>query len=329
MKVIKIINDVYNILIVPAGSGIAISAILKLKEDKKMRIFSADADLLAPGLHLSDKGYEIPNYSDPLFYQSLYSIIKKEHIDVLIPALDTFLLDFSKKSKEFKKLGVETLISIPNTIRITRDKWLTYNKLKDIIPFPKSFIQLNDIDVDFPLFIKPREGSGSKDAHLVLNNKDLDFHFNSINEPIIQEYLPGKEYTVDCLADYEGNLIICIPRERIETKCGISIKGRIIKSKEIEEIALKISSNLKFFGPFFFQLKEDYNGTLKIMEINSRISGTMSLSSASGVNIHSLAVRMLMGEKIEIPRFEDEIYITRFWKDIILKVEDLKKIEKF
>jgi carbamoyl-phosphate synthase large subunit len=321
-------KDGYNVFIVPAGSGMAISAITKLKEDKKIRIIAADVDKLAPGLHLSDKAYKIPPFSSPDFYPSLFTIFKKEHIDVIIPALDNLLLEFSEKKREFQSYGVETVISVPDTIKISRDKWLTYLKLKDLVPFPKSFIQLNEIDIEFPLFIKQRDGSGSNDIHLVSNDQDLTFYYQSVTKPIIQEYLPGKEYTVDCLADRGGNLIVCIPRERIETKCGISVKGRILKSKVIDDIAHKIACNLKFFGPFFFQLKEDCTGKLKIMEINPRISGTMSLSGASGVNIHSLAVRMVMGEKIETPPIKSGIYITRYWNDIILEENDLGNIDE-
>lgn len=316
----------YNVLVVPAGSGMAYSAINKLKEDSKINVISADADKLAPGLYLSNKAYKIPPFSDKKFYDSLLTIIKKEEVDIIIPALDPILLDFSIKRKLFRSYGAITLISNSNTIKITRDKWLTYKKLKNHVPFPNSFIALHDINIDYPLFIKPREGSGSKNTYKIINCKDLDFYFNSIHNPIIQEYLPGKEYTVDCLADKQGNLAVCISRERIETKCGISIKGKIVKFAEIQEIAQKITENLKFFGPFFFQLKEDQCGKLKIMEINPRISGTMSLSSASGINIHSLAVRMAMGEKISILPIKSGIYVTRYWEDIYLEDEDISNI---
>lgn len=324
----RIMGKKYNVFIVPAGSGMAYSAINRLKEDATIRIISADVDKLAPGLHLSDKAYKIPPFSDSGFNKSLIAIIKKENVHVLIPALDTILLEFSRKRDEFQKIGVNLLISNTNTIEITRDKWLTYKKLKEFISFPKSFINIDDVDIDYPLFIKPRSGSGSKNAYKLNNEKDLQFYFNHIQDPIIQEFLPGKEFTVDCLADNDGKLVLCIARERIETKCGISIKGRIVKSDEIDEIAHKISSKVQFLGPFFFQLKEDCSGRLKIMEINPRISGTMSLSSASGVNIYTLAVKMSMGEKIVIPPIKTGVFVTRYWKDIYLEEKDFLNISE-
>ena len=89
-----------------------------------------------------------------------------------------------------------------------------------------------------------------------------------------------------------------------------------------KEMAEKIANSMKFFGPFFFQAKEDEEGIPKLTEINPRISGTMSLSSSCGPNIHSLAVRMCMGEKIEIPEIKYGLCMTRYWEEIYLDEKD-------
>lgn len=321
----------YNILIIPAGSGMAIAAIKAMRADKNLKIISADVNKLAPGLYLSDKGYLIQPFDSDSFYPQLESIIKKERIDVVIPALDPILLDFSRKKEYFEGLGTKVMVSDNETIEIGRDKWKTYQRLNDVISIPKSFIKIDDVDVGYPLFIKPRGGSGSEDTFKIRSQEELNFFFNRIHKPIIQEYLCGKEYTIDCLADGESNLLLSIVRERIETKAGISVKGEIIKNEKLDEMAKDIAKNLKFTGPFFFQAKDDTNGEPKLMEINPRISGTMSLSSHSGANIHTLAVRLLMGEKVNIPKINHGIYLTRYWEEIYLdnemienKVEDIK-----
>ena len=316
----------YNILLIPGGSGMAIAAIKALKWDKKLKIFSADANKLAAGLYLSHKGYVVPPFDNSSFYSTIKKIIEKERMDVIIPSLDTILLEFSQKRKEFEEIGAKVLVSEPNTISVTRDKWKTYNKLKDVIPLPKSFIRKDDVDIGFPLIIKPRDGSGSKNVYRVTSNDELKFFYERTPNPIIQEYLEGKEYTVDCLADMDGNLLLCIPRERIETKSGISTKGKIIKDERLEGMAKKITSSIKFFGPFFFQAKEDKRGIPKLTEINPRISGTMSLSSSSGPNIHSLAVRICMGEKVKIPKIKYGLYITRYWEDIYLTDDEIGEL---
>jgi carbamoyl-phosphate synthase large subunit len=314
-----------NILIVPGGSGMAVSAIKSLKQDKTMHIVSVDTDRLAAGLYLSHKGYIVPSFEDKKFILAIENIVKKEKINLIIPSLDTILLNFSKLKLFFKEKGADVLVSEPETIEITRDKWKTYNKLKDIISFPKSFIEKEEINIKYPIFIKPREGSGSQNAYKINSKEELDFYYGRIKNPIIQEYLSGKEYTADCLADSSNKLILTICRERIETKAGISSKGQIVKNKEIEDIAVKISENLKFYGPFFFQIKEDENGVPKLTEINARISGTMSFSSFSGPNIHILAAKMSRGEKIKKSKVKYGMYVTRYLEDIYLTEKKIIK----
>ncbi|MFB0566154.1 MAG: ATP-grasp domain-containing protein [Candidatus Aminicenantaceae bacterium] len=314
-----------KVLLTPSSSGMAISAIKALRQDKNMKIISTDIDELAPGLYLSDKGYLVPPFKDESFYLTLKKIVKKEKIDVIIPCLDTILLDFSKRKKEFENVGAKVLISNQKTIEITRDKWKTYNKLKGIIPLPKSFIKKEDIDINYPLVMKPRCGSGSKNVYKINSKEELDFFYKRIEKPIIQEYLEGKEYTVDCLADMNGKLIISIPRERIETRGGISVKGKIVENKKLNEMAERISGKLSFRGPFFFQAREDVNRIPKMTEINARIAGGMCLSSFGGLNIHILAVRLCMGEKIEIPRIRTDLYLSRYWEEIYLTKHNMKR----
>lgn len=317
----------YNVLIIPAGSGMAIAAIQSLRKDNKIRILTVDCDRMAAGLYLGHKGFIVPKFKQTPFYSAIKKIIKREKIDVIIPALDNILLELSNRKKEFEQIGAKILISEPEAIEITRDKWKTYNKLKNKIPVPASFVEKNKVNIAFPLMIKPRDGSGSINAHKIKSQEELDFFYDRVPNPIVQEFLEGKEYTVDCLADKKGNLMICIPRERIETKAGISVKGKIVKNDKLEKIAKKISESIKFLGPFFFQAKEDKKGNPKLTEINPRISGTMSLSSSSGANIHSLAVRMYMGEKIRKPKINYGLYITRYWEDIYLTDSGFNKIE--
>lgn len=319
-----------KVLIVPAGSRITLGIIKFLKKEKNIRIISADLDKLAPSLYLSDKGYLISSFSDEKrFWEDLKKIIKKEKIDIVIPALDPLLIKFAKSKKFFDNLNTKLLISPPKTIFLARDKWQTYKLLKNIIPLPKSFIEKEKVNIPYPLFIRPRAGSGSVDTFKVNSKDELNFYYKKIKNPIIQEYLEGKEYTVDCLADMEGKLLCCIPRIRLETKAGVSIKGKAVENKKIKEIAKKISQKIKFTGPFFFQLKGE-NDMLKLIEVNPRFGGGMPLSATAGPNIYLLSVKLFLGKKIKkIPKIKYGLYFTRFDEEIYLTEKQIKlKIKK-
>ena len=93
-------------------------------------------------------------------------------------------------------------------------------------------------------------------------------------------------------------------------------------------MAKNITKYIRFNGPFFFQAKEDKNGEPRLIEINARISGTMSLSSASGVNLHKLSIQLAMEEKIKIPKINSNLYVSRYWTDLVLSKKDFIKNKK-
>jgi carbamoyl-phosphate synthase large subunit len=315
-----------KILVLPAGSGMAIMAIKALMQDKDVTVIAGDIDKLAPGLYLSEKGVLLPPFNEENFFDKLKGLVRREGITVIIPALDTILLEFSKKVDEFKQLGVQILVSEPETIGVTRDKWKTYLCLKDTVLMPKSFIEKQEVDIDYPLFIKPRDGSGSKNVYTIKSKKELDFFFDYLENPIIQEFLPGTEYTVDCLADMKGNLITCVIRQRLEIRDGISTKALIVHNTELETMAKEISKKLQFKGIFFFQAKEDRYGKPRLMEVNARIAGTMCHKSFHESNFHRLAVKLALGEIVPLPRIKYGLYITRHWEEMYL-IEDKNNSE--
>lgn len=319
-------NKQIKVLILPAGSRMAVAAINSLKDCNNVTLVSADSNELAPGLYLSDKSYLLPSFKDKNYWVKVKKIVRAEKIDLIFPALDSLLLPFAQQRAAFRRLGAEVMVSDENTILKACDKWQTYLTFRDTIPVPNSFIRKR-ADTDFPLIVKPRGDTGSRDVFIANSKIELNFYFRRVKNPIIQEYLPGQEWSIDCLADLDGRLLLSIPRLRLETAAGVSIKGKTVMNKKLREMAEKIANILKFRGIFFFQAKEDASGTPKLMEINPRIAGTMSLSSESA-NIYLLAIELLMGKKIEIPKIKNNLYITRYFNEIYLSDKSFKILKK-
>ena len=66
---------------------------------------------------------------------------------------------------------------------------------------------------DYPVVVKPRTGSGSRDISVVLSSQELAGMARSADF-IVQEYLPGEEYSIDVLADAAGHVMASVPRLR-------------------------------------------------------------------------------------------------------------------
>ncbi|MBQ5463946.1 MAG: ATP-grasp domain-containing protein, partial [Fibrobacter sp.] len=137
-----------------------------------------------------------------------------------------------------------------------------------------------------PVFAKPDIGYGSRGAKKISSVEDLKAHLALYPSCILSEFLPGKEYTVDCFSSHNGDLLFAAARERCRIMNGISVNTKPVKenAEEFVEFAKRINSAIKFNGAWFYQVKRDANGNLTLLEVASRFGGSSSLFRAQGIN---------------------------------------------
>ena len=78
----------------------------------------------------------------------------------------------------------------------------------------------------------------------------------------------NTEYTIDVFSDMKSNVLSVVPRIRLQTKAGISTKGKIVRDKYIEAQCRKLAKFLKLKGPSCIQMKEDEKRNPKFIEVN-------------------------------------------------------------
>lgn len=319
-----------NVLITSAGRRGALVKCFK-KSIREMencigKIISVDASPLAAALHLSDKHCIVPRILDPDYINILLNICKEENIKLVIPTIDTELLILSQNKKKFEKNGIRIAISDTKVIEICQDKLKTFNFFKENnIPtvetfLPKKIEKMRNLK--YPLFIKPCKGSASINTHKINNRKELNFFIDYIDNPVIQEYAEGQEFTLDVLADLKGKVINVVPRERIEVRAGEINKGRTLKEQEIIKYGKIIVEKLGGIGPITIQCFKK-GDEIKFTEINPRFGGGYPLSFAAGANYPELLIRMVLEEKIapRLGEFEENLVMLR-WEDAVFIQKD-------
>ena len=159
------------------------------------------------------------------------------------------MLVVSNNRKIFEEKGTKVIVSNPDTIAICNDKYLTYEFFKKSgIPTPETWLPENISNYDklsYPVFVKPRDGISSVNAFRVDSPDELTWANNRIKNLSIQEYLDGKEYTTDVLCDLNCKAIAVVPRERLQTKAGISFKGRTCHDGKLIHWGKKIAETLQ------------------------------------------------------------------------------------
>jgi hypothetical protein len=124
------------------------------------------------------------------------------------------------------------------------------------------------------------------------------------------EYLPGREYTIDCFADQYA-----VGRERKRINNGIATGTMIVKYPRFADMAKAINSVLNFPGAWFFQVKENITGELVLMEVGARLAGSSSLNRLRGVNV---ALLNLYAEPV---RIKQQDYITEVSRSLDVKAK--------
>jgi len=323
-----------KILVSGAGSLLGQGIIQSIKSlKKKYEIYGADYLEDAIGLYWSKKGYILPDIlkskkNEKKWLSKITRIIKKHKINYVIPGLDFELPIFSKYKKILEtNCNCIIVVSDIKVIKIFKDKWLTFKYLKNNnFLYPDSTLprELNNFlkKNKFPLIVKPRIGSTSKNVFLVRSKLELKEALKKCKKPLIQEYIynNNNEYTCGIIFDPKKNRCLSSVVLNRQLKNGNTIKASLKKDKkylQINSFITSVAKRIKPFGPLNFQLCLTSQGP-KIFEINPRFSGTTPLRNLFGVNEIQIFLDSLEGKKIYKTRLKPGI-VYRFYNNFFLK----------
>ncbi len=238
----------------------------------------------------------LPFVNSDDFLDVFNEYLDDNRIDIIMPTHDTIALFLAEHASEIHARVVQSDI---RTNRICRSKIQTYETFNDCDFVPQRYT--NKQNVELPAFAKPDVGEGAHGAFMAKSIKELStIDYDNF---LVTEFLPGEEITVDCLTDKNGMLVCVLPRTRDRIFGGIAVNSKSIPATdEIKNIAAKINERLTFKGLWYFQLRADKTGKLKLMEISTRCAGTMCVSRARGYNLPLLSVYTAMGYEISVAK---------------------------
>ena len=286
----------------------------------KGKIVATDSSSLSAGFFMSDLNEVIPEADNASFLDRLFEIVMANGVDILMPSSGFDIYPYSENVAALADLGAKAIVSDRESLEICRDKVLTFRTLSSKFILPFTTAEPNKVK-QFPVIAKPRFGKGSRDIIRIDDESDLRYVSSKFEDMIFQEFLPGREYTIDVLSDLDKRALIAVPRIRIQTKGGISTKGRIILDPEIESTCRQIAECVGIRGPCCIQMKESNDGILKLVEINPRMGGGTIFSTLAGANFPKMLVDMVEGNEISIPTISP-ITIVRYYEEIVIRNEE-------
>jgi carbamoyl-phosphate synthase large subunit len=312
-------QDITSVLVPGAAGPAGINTIKSLKMARfGGKIVATDSSKLSAGFFMASAHEIMPTVVDEVSYMTkLEQVINDHNIEVLMPSSGYDIQPYSKHRKHIEKLGAKSVVSDWESMEICYDKMLTFQKLNSRFDMPFTTTDPDKIP-EFPIIAKARREKGGYDAAVIEDEKSLRQVTSRSQDIIFQEYLPGVEYTIDVLSDLNKKPLVAIPRIRLETKGGISTKGKVIHDAQIEQVCIDVASFIGIRGPCCIQMKEAKDGTIKLVEVNPRMGGGTIFAALAGVNFPELILDMVGGKEIITKPSFSEVTIIRYFEEIVV-----------
>lgn len=334
-----------NILFTCAGRRTYLLKYFKENLSKGDIIIATDMQLSAPALQVADVKIQVPAVYDPQYIDITLSICKEQTIDALISLNDLELPILAENKTRFDALGVRVIVSDPAVIDIAFDKYKTAKWVESLgLNAPKTYVRLEDAkkalasgEIAFPLFMKPRWGSGSIGLETIDDMEELDIYYHLLMKKIkktilatasvgdeyimIQEKLTGKEFGLDVMNDLEGNHVAVSVKQKLAMRAGETDKAVTVDLPEVRELGATIGRNLHHIGNLDVDIMQRANGDYCVLELNPRFGGGFPFSYEAGVNLPLAIIKWLRGEKVPADMLQPE-YGRMFAKnDYLMEVK--------
>ena len=249
-------------------------------------------------------------------YIDIKKILSEKNISIVVANIDPATIVLAKFNEMFPELDLITTNA--ETCKIFLDKHeMNYNCVKHgINTIPLS----ND---DYPIFIKPRQGSASKGTFLIKDQIYKDYIFSKMDDDqyIVQKYIDGVEYTVDAYVSRGGDFIGAVPRIRTSVTSGESTTATIVEDDEILEQTEHILTKFNLIGPLTLQFIRSGN-ELYFLELNPRFGGGVIASIEAGFDIPKLMLQDYLCENIKPQKNYKRLIMTRCYREVFHAVDN-------
>ena len=319
-----------NILFTCAGRRTYLLKYFKENLAEGDKVVATDMQLLAPALQVADVKLQVPAVYDPEYVNITLDICREQKIDALLSLNDLELPILAENKARFEELGVKVIVSSPEVIDIAFDKYKTAQWVESLgLATPKTYVRLEDAkralaagEIEFPLFMKPRWGSGSIGLESIADMEELDIYYNLLIKKIkktilatasvgdeyimIQEKLTGSEFGLDIMNDLDGKHVAVSVKQKLAMRAGETDKAVTVDLPEVREIGRKIGETLGHIGNLDVDIMQRADGTYCVLELNPRFGGGFPFSYEAGVNMPKAIIHWVKGEQVDAAMLQPE-----------------------
>lgn len=317
-----------KILITSAGRRVSLVRSFQ-KELKKIEtkgeVYAADSNpSLSAACQIADGFFKAPRLDEPNYIDSLLDFCKTHNIRLIVPTIDTELLELAKNKALFEDQDIKVVISSVEFVSKCRDKREIHKFFKEHnMNVAAEYAKDN---YSLPLFVKPIDGSRSVDNYIIRSKDDFkDYHFKN-DKLMFLEYLDHgvyDEFTCDIYYSKDHKLKCVVPRKRLEVRDGEVYKSLTANNTLVPYIRknlMYINGAVGRLTAQFFLHKTD-NEKIYAIEINPRFGGGYPLTYLSGANFSRWIIEEYLVDKTIDDKFdtwESDLLMIRYDDEILV-----------
>jgi hypothetical protein len=252
---------------------------------------------------------EPENLSSSEYVDWCLAFATQRQVDVFLPAYEANAIVAARArfaERGIRVLGVANAFTLP---RLHNKAWV-YRKLQGKVPLAASTLLRDPAQLQLALeqlwsqglqaCIKPTVSIYGKGFFRLLHPSDTRRTGRSLTPQAwiaqhgapgkkvshqVLEYLPGHEFSVDCIGD-AGRFVTGVVRKKSITTSTQTLEDHPV----ILEHAKCMVAQFSLSGLVNIQFKEDQHGVPRLLEINPRASGGVAMGCLSGINLPYIAL---------------------------------------
>lgn len=325
-----------NIMFCSCGRRVQLLKFLKQSLGDECRIIATDNQNTAPALYVADKGYTVPRIDSEGYMDRVLEIAGANEVKAITTLIDPEIELLAAHRELFLQKGIIPLCPSRETASYCFDKfrmfeYLTQKGIRTVLTYDglAHFRQgLEQGHISFPVFIKPKSGSGSVGIHKVWDMAGLEKYFAEGKfDYIIQEFMDCRDCDADVYIDcFSHRPVAIFSKNKIETKIGGASKTISFKDERLFEFIEEICSVLEFNGPvdmdFWYR-----DGQYYLSEVNPRFGGAYLHAFGAGVDFFRLIKNNMEGKTNEsiVGQYNEDVLMLMYDGVVIVDKKDLVK----
>lgn len=315
-KKLKMGKDI-NILLLGGARRVSMAEQLKRSGERlgaEVKIISYELTRDVP-IAIMGKVIIGKRWGDPEVVEDICRVCREEEISIMLPFVDGAI----EIAARCKPVLPEVFVPViePGLAEKMFDKVQAAKIFAEAgLPIPRTYRAVN---AEMPAIAKPRHGSASRGIKIFQNVEDL-MHLENLDSYLVQEYVAhNKEYTVDCYVAQNGEILVTVPRERLEVMGGEVTRTRTERNEEIIALSRRVLEEFRFRGPVTLQYLHDTDhDRILLMEINPRLGGGVICSIYAGAPITDYIIKESMGLKVRpCTDWASGTLMARYQKEVI------------